>query len=56
MSVEEEIEGFRTFEYEKGGCLKTVLKEKRQQKKRSSKKERDANTTQVQIIGSVNGS
>lgn len=29
MSLDEEIEAFRTFEYEKGGCLKTVLKEKR---------------------------
>ncbi len=47
MSTEEEIESFRNFEYEKGGCLKTVMKEKKV-KKRSSKKEKDntsVNTT-----------
>jgi hypothetical protein len=46
MTMEEEIEGYRAFEYEKGGCLKSVLKEKKI-KKRGSKKDRETsvNTT-----------
>jgi len=41
MSTAEEIEEFRSFEYEKGGCMKTVLKEKKL-KKRSSKKDKES--------------
>lgn len=41
MSSKEEIEQFRIFEYDKGGCLKTVMKEKKSLKKKSSKKEKD---------------
>ncbi len=44
MSQAEEIEQFRQFEYEKGGCLKTIQKEKKVRKK---KKDRDTNN-QVQ--------
>lgn len=52
MTTAEEIEAFRNFEYEKGGCLKTVMKEKKL-KKRGSKKDNGTavltgvNTTQV---------
>jgi hypothetical protein len=37
MSTEEEIEAFRAFEYDRGGNLKTVLREKRVKKQKSTK-------------------
>ena len=44
LSREEEIEKFRVFEYEKGGCLKTAMREMKL-KKRPSKKEKDSGGT-----------
>jgi len=52
MSRDEEIERFRVFEYDKGGCLKTVMREKKAIVKKPRKKEVTVtNTPSTQASG-----
>ena len=55
MTSEEEQERFRTFEYDKGGCLKTAMREKKIKKKVPKKDVTLTNTpsTQASVQNSV---
>lgn len=57
MSTEQEIEQYRIFEYEKGGCLKTVLKERKfLQKKKQSNKIKETITKIQALSNNISGS
>lgn len=52
MSREEEREKFQIFEYDKGGCIKTVMREKKAVVKKPKKKEVTiTNTPSTQASG-----